>query len=190
MENSFCKKHEATVKRVARQAAFRWNEVMEPDDIEQELWLFVMASPSVQRYLDQHSEGENSKALKRKADYICSQERLSYEFFSGNFHYSTQEVAWLFDTLACGDELEVEEKIDLGEAVDTLLEAYPQHYESVQKYFVAGERAESAAERKRKSRALEKLTTTMNLKRGQRENNRTEGPGTKPRIPKGGEGNE
>lgn len=178
------------MKRVARQASFRWNGVMEPDDIEQELWLFVMASPSVQRYLDTHSEGENSKALKRKADYVCSQERLAYEFFSGNFHYSTREVAWMFDTLACGDELEVEEQIDLGVAVEVLMEEYPQHYEAVKKYFVAGDRAETAAERKRKSRALEKLTTTMNMKRGQRENNRTEGPGTKPRIPKGGEDNE
>ncbi|WP_298075383.1 hypothetical protein [uncultured Corynebacterium sp.] len=178
--NSFHEKHSATVKSVARQAAYRWNGLVDAEDVEQDLWLFIMTSPSVSEYMDRSSDGEIRSALRKKADSICSQERDSYDHFTGNFHYSTRDVADILARVADCLGVTEAERMDLQLGMEELEAEYPNQFENVKKYFYAGAESRDRVDRVRKSRCLEKLTTTMNRKRSQRDLDRAEGLGTRP----------
>lgn len=178
--NSFHEKHSATVKSVAQQAAYRWNGLVEADDIEQDLWLFIMTSPSVSEYMDRSSDGEIRSALRKKADSICSQERDSYDHFTGNFHYSTRDVADILARVADCLGVTEAERMDLQLGMEELEAEYPNQFENVHKYYIEKQPAPKGAIQRRKSRCLEKLTTTMNRKRSQRDLDRAEGLGTRP----------
>ena len=179
IDNSFVEKHQPTVVKVARAASVRWNGIMDPDDIEQSLWMFIMERPSVSTYMESHSDGEIVNALRRQADSICSEERAAYDYFAGNYHYNTGEVASMFSRLLEDERLLSDERVDLQLGLDELKAFHPNYFERVQRYFIEGQPYSSSAEQRSKSRALEKLTSIMNRKRNERERNRTEGPGTR-----------
>ena len=167
------------VAREARRAQARWNNLLPADDIEQEIWLFLMENPSAQRYLLEGNQAEIAKALMTRADIICSRERLSYDHFTGNFHYSTEEVRDLLEDLT-QDRVDLDASmVDLDLAMADLEEENPNYYFVLHEAYAAGIEPEDT---KSKTRAVDKLTTIMNRKRSQRELDRHEGPGTKPKI--------
>lgn len=176
------KKIEHLVKKVARSAENRWNHLLDADDIEQELWLFIMESPSVQNYLDTRSDGEIVNALNIQADNICSKERLDYDHFSGNFIYSPKDVRRLLENITQEERVLDDERIDFDIALGALKDETPHYYDSIYSQFYMGYEAGSAADRKRVERAVDKLADLMNRKRSQRSAERTEGPGTRPTI--------
>lgn len=194
------------VAREARLAAAKWNGLAEADDVEQDLWVWILESPSIQKYLRDGEPAQTSKALSTKANSICSQERLSADHFSGNWNYNPAEVRDLLDTYGgtdvqhvspevmaiaqenlsqtmieniLGGTISADEMIDLGQALEELEYIQPNYYFVLHEAYSAGIEPE---DRMSKSRAVDKLTTLMNRKRSQREMDRTEGPGTKPKI--------
>lgn len=185
METELYEKLVDAVQREARLAERRWNKIIEADDIEQELWLFLLENKSSQRFLETAEPAQVAAALKTRADTICSKERLDLDHFSGNYHYTPGEVRDLLDDLGAEyDVHEADEKIDLQLGLDDLLQYHPEHFETLERVYHQGEEFSStSAERMQKSRAVDKLTEIMNRKRGQRERDRTEGPGTKPNTP-------
>lgn len=185
METELYEKLVEAVVREARLAERRWNKIIEADDIEQEIWLFLMENKSSQRFLATAEPAQVASALKIRADTICSKERLDLDHFSGNFHYTPGEVRDLLDELGAEyDVHEADEKIDLQLGLDDLLQYHPGHFETIERAYHHGENFDQDSARKmQKSRAVDKLTELMNRKRGQRERDRTEGPGTKPTIP-------
>lgn len=176
------KKIEHLVKKVARSAENRWNHLLDADDIEQDLWLFIMERPSVQEYLDTRSDGEIVNALNIQADNICSKERLDYDHFSGNFVYSPKDVRDLLGRMTQEERVLDDERIDFDIALDDLREEYPHYYEEVMSFYYMGCSPVDKAAERRKDRAVDKLADLMNRKRSQRSAERTEGPGTRPTI--------
>ena len=167
------------VAREARRAQARWNNLLPADDIEQELWMFLMENSSAQRYLLEANQAEIAKALITRADIICSKERLSYDHFTGNFHYTTEEVRDLLEDYT-QDRVELDPSmVDLDLAMADLEEEDSQYFFILHEAYVAGV---EPSHRQYKTRAVDKLTTIMNRKRSQRELDRHEGPGTKPKI--------
>lgn len=175
---------EPLVKKAARSAENRWNRMLDADDIEQELWLFVMESPSVQNYIRTQSDGEIVNALNIQADNVCAKERVDYDHFTGNFIYSPMDVRDIIAKICEGEEVAWDENVDLEIAMEEMRDYYPDAYVNLDRYFFQEEYAETGAEKMRKSRALEKATELMNRKRSQREADRTQGPGTRPAITK------
>lgn len=171
---------ETAVKREARLAESRWNNLISADDIEQEIWLFILETPSSQRFLSTAEPAQVASALRTRADVICSRERIDYDHFTGNFHYTPKEVRELLDTL--GEEYDVhtaDEKVDLQLGLEELGQYHEKHYDVIHQVYLLGIEPE---DHNLKPRAVDKLTELMNRKRGQRERDRTEGLGTKPKI--------
>lgn len=175
---------ETAVKREARLAESRWNNLLSADDIEQEIWLWLLERPGVQNQLKNANPAELSAVFKKSADQICSKERLDYDHFTGNYHYTPEEVRGLLDTL--GEEYDVhsaDEKVDLQLGLEDLAQYQPDYFQLISQVYLEGMRFERGSSNERKSfYAVDKLTELMNRKRGQRERDRTEGLGTKPKI--------
>ena len=181
MQDLYDKVH-PLVKKVARSTENRWNKMLEADDIEQELWLFIMESPSVQEYLRTRSDGEIVNALNIQADNICSKERLDYEHFTGNFLYNPADVRDLLGRMTQEERVLDDERIDFEIALDALREDFPHYYDVVQSHYYMGHPHPDRASVDRAQRAVDKLADLMNRKRSQRSAERTEGPGTRPKI--------
>lgn len=184
MDTELYEKLTEAVVREARLAERRWNKIIDHDDIEQEIWLFLMENKSSQRFLATAEPAQVASALKIRADTICAKERLDLDHFSGNFHYTPGEVRDLLEEVGAEyDVHEADEKIDLQLGLDDLLQFHPEYFDFIERAYFKGEHFHRESPgRKTKDRAVDKLTEIMNRKRGQRERDRTEGPGTKPTI--------
>lgn len=181
MQDLYDKVH-PLVKKVARSTENRWNKMLDADDIEQELWLFIMESPSVQEYLRTRSDGEIVNALNIQADNICSKERLDYEHFTGNFLYNPADVRDLLGRMTQEERVLDDERIDFEIALEDLRTEYEHYYDSIYSHYYMGYEFEDNPARVRCQRAVDKLADLMNRKRSQRSAERTEGPGTRPKI--------
>ena len=194
------------VAREARLAAGKWNGMVDAGDIEQELWLWIMERPATYKYLLGAEPAQIASALSSRAHDICSKERISYEHFSGQFNYNPAEVRDLLDTYwgsdvhsispevmamaeaelsptmiqnILGGSISYDEKVDIEQALAVLEDTQPNYYFVLHEAYSAGIEPDHA---QTKTRAVDKLTTIMNHKRSQRELDRHEGPGTKPKI--------
>lgn len=181
MQDLYDKVH-PLVKKVARSTENRWNKMLDADDIEQDLWLFIMERPSVQEYLRTRSDGEIVNALNIQADNICSKERLDYEHFTGNFLYNPADVRDLLGRMTQEERVLDDERIDFEIALEDLRKEYPHYYDSIYSQYYMGYEHEDNNARRQSQRAVDKLADLMNRKRSQRSAERTEGPGTRPKI--------
>lgn len=182
MEKSFVRQHEAAVKREARSAESRWNKIIEADDIEQEIWLWLMERPGAQEYLSKGEPAQIASALQIRADTICSKNRLDYDHFTGNFHYTTNEVRKLLEKMFIEEHTirTIDEDIDISMAMEDLEEESPQHFSVLYMKYAFGVEPDHT---QKTVRAVDALTTLMNRKRSQRDLERIEGLGTSPTIP-------
>lgn len=177
-------KVEGTVKKVAQETHIRWARIMPADDIEQELWLYILEHPSTQEWMLTAKSSTMKSILAKQGDYICSKERLDYDHFTGNYNYNSQEVGALLEGLVGGKSIKPDMAVDLQLGMEDLQKEHPQFFETLHDIYWERLDYSDTPKRKRKSRALSKLAELMNRKRSQREAERTEGPGTKPKITK------
>lgn len=157
------------VKRAARQAYFNWGD-LEADEVEQELWKFILERPSAQEYLINGNKAQRHKALTMQANHICSQERIDYERFSGNWRYSSREAKSLMLRVygpSSGDyKVSVEEKMDLDVALERMAVSNEKYYKVLEDFFVHGTYERKLEKDKRRlQRAIETLAQTMNTSR-------------------------
>lgn len=169
---------EEAVRRAARAAARDWHGIMEYDDLHQDLWLWLLEAPSVQR----KSEEELEQLLRWKANHLCKQAQVDYEYFSGNFQYSPKDVREGAVDIQTFDGTP-DEQADYDLAVAQLWKYLPSKFEDLELYFAGLLSNDVGHERKRSNRAFDALTDAMNNVRRVRKNDRKEGPGTKPRDP-------
>lgn len=170
------------VKREARKAQDRWRNILDADDIEQELWMFVMTRPAAQEYLLNANHSMIASALWAQADSICSKERLSLNRFQDNWHYNVAEVKSLLQRYNTSDNIPHEERFDLEESLKHLKATSPGYYSILYRRYYEGESVHDKVFRKQISRASAKLTDIMNLKKSELKNERHEGLGTAPTI--------
>lgn len=167
------------VRKAAQQAETRWNKLLDADDIEQELWMFIVERPATQNYLRGKSSKEQLKALRKTADSICSKEKLDYERFTGNFLYTPADVRRILSRLAGDERILDDEAIDFGIGFEALEDEHFHYYEAVRDFYFLGRSVENKSDENLKRRCVDKLAELMNRKRSQREADRTEGLGTK-----------
>lgn len=170
------------VKSAAFKAEQRWRNIMDADDIEQELWMFITTSPAVQEYLSTADKTQTASALLNKADSICSEERLALDRFHGNWHYNVAEIKSLLQRYNTSDPIPDEERFDLEESLEHLKAINIEYYDLLIDVYENGEveKYRQGNLQRRHARAHEKLTDIMNLKKSEMKKERHEGLGTAP----------
>lgn len=169
MDDVHIKDLKPAVKRAAQQAYFNWGN-LDADDVEQELWKFILERPSAQEYLIAGNKAQRHKALTIQANHICSQERMDYDRFSGNWRYSPREVKSLmlrvFGASSEDYEVPTEEKLDLAIALERMESTHARYRKVLEDFFVHGtyERHQEK-DKRRLQRAIETLAEIMNTSR-------------------------
>ncbi len=93
------------IGKAAKTVAFKWPNVVSEDDIQQELYLFLLERPGViEKLLSEFDDKNRLNAVVALGHQIASKERDDYEVFSGNFRYSVNEVKVLLEDRALHHE--------------------------------------------------------------------------------------
>lgn len=184
--DDLCDQIGEAVTKAARAASREWHGLMEPDEIESELWIEILESSATAGKLEGSDRELVADLLARMATRVCIGARDDYEHFSGNYRYSVNETKALVEMalLRSGEELLVD-LVDVEVAMARLSETNPGYYKAVFRRYATGEYPQEKAEQHYLSKGLTKLTDYMNRSHKDREREYRDGPGTKPRIPRG-----
>lgn len=91
------------VRQAAKTVARGWDGVVEADDVEQEIWVYLLEKRQV--YAIQKLEEQHRRNLLRRiGTQISQQHRADYEAFTGNFLYSTDDVRAILEKASGGTE--------------------------------------------------------------------------------------
>lgn len=152
------------VEKVAR---IQWKQatVLEVGDIEQALWEALLTEGQ-HIFFDRNGTPRDDDSveglLHRKASTFCRGEREDFQYFTGAFVYSGDEVAALLKEqvwVKTEDVIDIEGRLDMMAAFEKLS---PSQQRALYKaYALKGEKL-SDAERKAQSRGLLKITTLIN----------------------------
>ena len=186
------------IRSAALSVHVEWEEVIEVDDLQQEMWVHVLQREYVADLLGMDKPAR-AKVLRMIAQHICRAERDRYHYFSGNFYYSTREVRKLLRDGELSPDWEGDIKSprydpdkvtntkgqmddyicsvrDLNAAYAVLAREDSAYYATITNHYVHGINTRDASGGKKLTRAVDKLTRIMNrLHRTPR----YEGPGTR-----------
>lgn len=95
---------EPDVKTAARTTAREWAAVTTADDAEQDIWVRLLESPGSVDTLTEMDQPGRVKALTNIGRQIASGQRDDFGYFSGNYHYSSDEVREILDNGALESE--------------------------------------------------------------------------------------
>lgn len=148
------------IKNVAKKQA---TDVMDPEDLEQELWVFVLEELMPRDY----PEGTVVDLVKKQAVKTARQERIDYMQFRGAFIYSPAVVRTILEDSVwtdVEDAPDIEGRMDVSSALAEL-EADERHLLR-RKFAPAAEGLGSAAftttEHMRIERAIDKISMILN----------------------------
>ena len=136
--------------------------VMDPEDLEQDLWVFYLEELAGSDY----PPGTINDLIKRRAAKIDRQERIDYMHFRGSFIYTPSMVRTLLsDAVWCEaeDSFDIEGRVDVTRALREL-PARDQH--RLFCWFGCGERNDSPTDKKTISRLVDRIADTLNLRSG------------------------
>lgn len=180
------------IERAARHLELEWPEVVDSwEDLASDIQVKLVEENQAVNLLA-YEPKPRKKALFRIAQRIASQMRDDYEYFSGNYLYSTDEVRKVLEkgALAGVFQHEVKDGSVLEPAVATTVEhqdvaaSYaelePHHRQILLRRYGLGDVLDNA-ERMTVTRAVDALTATLNRNR-RRDVAEYEGPGSRQAI--------
>lgn len=172
------------IQIAARRASGNWYGLLEPEEIESELWIEILDSAATKGKLENSDPDLLIDLLVRMAERICIKERDNYEHYSGNYRYSVNEIKEVAEQyfVRSGEDI-VEEHLDFQVAFEKLTEGNPDYAEAVFQRYALGEVPKGGAAEVRLSRGLTKLANLMNRNFKQREYEYENGP--EARVPNG-----
>lgn len=153
------------VRRVARSVAFNWPVTVVGDDLEQELWLEILQKPSTLKALVEADPPLRYRLLVRLGHRSAGNARDTYEFFTGNFRYSVDDVKRLLLKGALDTDVVPDSSsgLDLEASLSALWETTPQYAEAITtRYSEKWESPESRSGQHALERGLTALTDGMN----------------------------
>ncbi|GAA1645712.1 hypothetical protein GCM10009700_35140 [Brevibacterium sanguinis] len=144
------------ITNIARREA---TTVMDPRDLEQELWVFFL-----ERNQSIVNEGQMVTLLKKQSRAITKKERIDYMYFRGAFLYTPGMVRRLLeDAVWCDveDVVDIEGRVDVSTA---LAELTDRERRLLYAKFHLGEEVDGDKANKRALyRAIDKITDHLNL---------------------------
>lgn len=175
------------MRTAARTVARNWEGITDAEDAGQAIWVHLLERPNSIRVLLDMDRPARISALNMIGQQIGSEMRDTYEVYSGNYTYSTDQVRALLDDGAMlrGSEFDrpdsetLTEFIDVGLAVETLANSSSSYYATLFGRFVLDDPYTGDAERKRVQRAVEALTREMNRANLRRRMAYEDGPGSR-----------
>lgn len=170
------------IKIAARRASANWYGLLEPEEIESELWIEILESGATEGKLGASEPDLLIDLLVRMAERICIKERDNYEHYSGNYRYSVNEVrelAEMFFTRS-GEDLSVD-FVDFEIGFDKLSDTNPNYAEAIYRRYALGEPQDTEPGKSSLKRGHTKLTNLMNRNFKKREYEYENGPET--RVP-------
>ncbi|MGW1739991.1 hypothetical protein ACWCPQ_14395 [Nocardia sp. NPDC001965] len=147
-----------SITRAAGSVVLQWPDVISQDDLESELWTWVLARASVKDKLSESDSRERHKLLVRHGHILASEAREKNLRFAAEFEYSIDDAR----AVLTGVDRRHESLDDLTEAMDLLRGKNLAQADKIAKKYGYGEPMGSDAERKMLRRAEESLTTLMN----------------------------
>lgn len=175
------------IQRAARRVAHNWPTIVESEDLAQDIRVRLLESPGSVEVLASMEDGVRYRAFVELGHQIANKERASYEYFSGQFRYSTNEVrdaleagalqaigsglksSWSAeDYVASGSDHAdtvlgmVSMEQDLRVALAKLADTNEVYHEIIHRRYVDGEGGMETKERVQLHRALAELTVVMN----------------------------
>lgn len=146
------------IKKAVKSVGGSW-PYLELDDLEQDVWVFLLERPNVMAELEGPiSSGERHVKLVKIAHQIAVETVQKDELASGFNYYSTKDVRNLLERrYKSGDAIS-----DLAEAMQWLIEYKPNQAEIIQRRYGHGETGLSDIERKHLQRGVDNLTNEMN----------------------------
>ena len=175
----------APLNTVAREASNRWRGILEADEIKSEIWIECLQSGVTTAKITGSSEDELRVLLTFMANRVCAKEASALEHFSGQYHYTIDEVKEMASDVLTKQCTVTSQVIDFMDAVQLMITHHPGQADYILRRYADGEMFEGATDRKRLSRAVEKLTDLMNMNRRRVEAEYGQGPGTRQKIPGG-----
>lgn len=134
--------------------------VMDPEDLEQDLWVFYLEELAESDYPD----GTVADLIKKRASRLDRQERIDYMHFRGSFIYTPSMVRTLLaDAVWC----EVEDAFDIEGRVDVTRAIRELPYKDQRRLFLwfgCGERSGNSTDKSAISRLVDQITATLNFR--------------------------
>lgn len=170
------------IQFIARAVAFEWPKATTEEDLAQEMYIRLAETPASVDKLKELDRRSRLGWLKRIAEQIASIERIDYDYFSGNYCYSTKEVR---SALEKGILRQQPTKvnpisIDIHTAFEQLSDAKKE--ELVRRYVKFEPAGETSRERMRTQRAVDKLAELMNRSGYKTKHEYHDGPGSRKAI--------
>ena len=172
------------VKKASRIASSHWHGLLDADEIEQEIWLEIAESKATAEKLRDADKDLLVDLLIRLGERICIKERNDYEVFTGNFHYSVNEVKAMAPVILTFQGNETEEVMDFLDGLELLKTHWPEYADAIIKRYAHDEYMSTKQEKNYLSNGLTKLTDLMNKSRREAYAEQLYGPRIGSRVPK------
>lgn len=172
------------VHYAARATQDEWPGVVEADDVEQDIWVRLLESPGSAERLADMNDRDRKVSLNKIGRQLAIEERSSYEWFSAQVHYSTDDVREMLEAGALVNEgfNGSDERMDFEAAITEVRESNPQYIESLWEHYEMGTYdTDTGGARRRLGTAVRKLTNHMNGSQKTRNENYI-GPGSRKAI--------
>lgn len=166
------------VSSAGRIVADRWPGVIDADDVAQELWVRLMERPNSVAKLLTMKPSSLRQSLVDMGHQTASEYRSSYELFSGQVHYGTEDVRRILERGALTEEKTRTdtERMDLFEGLE-MLQAKNERYARI--VFLVFALRESVDDTKSITRAVDSLTDCMNRVHNSARYSYEDGPGSR-----------
>lgn len=182
------------IKKSSETVAANWPEMITAEDVQQQMWFYLLKdNAAILRELNGLKGPLLSEALEMLAARAVSKEQIDYDYFTGNFFYSTNDVHELLKrgALTEGRERTWTERQDLDRGMEALESRYrvslaaweasrnkgnkmqkPMDYAEVirRRYVTEDFDASTGSARKTLTRSVDALTREMNRAHGKYSN--------------------
>ncbi len=169
------------IRRAAKSVAGQWPGVIEKEDAEQAISLHLLERPNSVDKIKGMDDAARYRAIVGIGHQIAGQERIDYDYFSGSFNYSVDDVKTLLKRDVLTQPV-AEFDAAVADLIDGLLKVVvrsPQYVEAVVSRYADGITPKTGAAKKRLTDALETVTRQMNNAAKARFSERDDGPGTR-----------
>ncbi|AQP30904.1 DNA binding protein [Rhodococcus phage Takoda] len=169
------------VVRASKNVSRLWSGIIESDDLEQRLWEHILQNPSTIGVLMEAKGDDRYGQIARLAHREASKERADYDVFTGQFHYSVDEVKVTLGRILTQPGEVTAESMDVMDGLEALSRKNSGHLDVILRKYVDGETFPDSADRKMLGRALTNLTDLVNAshKRNMADHRMNGGPGAR-----------
>lgn len=172
---------EPVVTRASKSVAHQWPGVIEQEDLEQELWGYLLARPNTISKVRGLERKARDRFITRLGHQIASQERTDYDHYKGSYTYAVKDVKDLLSrgVLTVGVDGFDAAVVDLLEGLEKLVVKTPQYVEAVVGRYADNEVPGTQRGKDALRNGLEALTKEMNRSARVHFSERTDGIGTR-----------